>query len=778
MSVAIGHSHEPTRFRSRNRVALALGAVCLLALAARLVIVQVVRGDRYEKYAVIERVSKVRAQAPRGLIKAADGTVVARNIESHSVEILTHRVKPERIATIVDTLSYLLDLSDTERAELHTELHRPVDPRKRKPLLVRRDLVSSHCPYDSSPLELVGERPHRHCSACGRGFEPVPARKTCPFDQRRLVAAGKAWHCHACDRDFADADQCPYDGQAMRKQTHILQCPLCRRSYNDEVAVLRANGHRLPEVRVVADIQREYPFRYLASHVIGYVGYVNPKDVAPVLPFAPPRFGLTDRVGRSGLEAALDGALRGLDGEQVLVRRNEGEGPATDLDELVAALRPRPVTAGLNVRLTLDLELQRAVKVALKDVFAGAAVVIEPTTGHVLAMYAKPSFDPNALAGKRAPQSRPLADISAYAPLINKAIHGYPPASTYKVVAAIAGLEEGIVTAKTEQTCHGHYDFGGRRFHCHNRRGHGEVDLHDAVRASCDVYFYRVGEELGIDRLEAWARRLGFGEPTGIELRETIGRVPSLQWYKQHVPGGYYPGFALSTAVGQKDVLTSPLQLARVYAAIANGGWLPRTTVVAGFEDAQGKLVAPNRDPPRRLELRKTTLPLLQEMLYAVVNEPGGTAFGSQPALANMAGKTGTAQAPQRVRKDVAERLREDPAALARLSAWLQNDHAWFVGWAPYRSPDIVVAVLVEHGGSGGHNAAPIAKQIADAWFARHPPKAPPLPEPRRERKKKAETAPVDDSATEPAPGDAEHTPSLPEPAPEADSDDGAGEQP
>ncbi|MBM4344895.1 MAG: hypothetical protein FJ100_16125 [Deltaproteobacteria bacterium] len=778
MSVAIGQSHDPSRFRSRNRVGLVLGAVCLLALAARLVVVQVVRGDRYEKYAVIERVSKVRAQAPRGLIKAADGTVLARNIESHSVEILTHRVKPERIAPIVDHLGVLLDLSDTERADLLTELHKPVDPRKRKPLLVRRDLVSSHCPYDSSPLELVAERPHRHCSACGRGFEPVPARKTCPFDQRRLVATGKGWHCGACDRDFAEVDQCPYDGQALRRDSHILQCPLCRRSFNDEVAVLRANGHRLPEVRVVADIQREYPFRYLASHVIGYVGYVSPRDVAPLLPFGPPRFGLTDRVGRSGMEAALDSALRGLDGEQILVRRSEGEGPATDLDDLVAALRPRPVTAGLNVRLTLDLELQRAVKVALKDVFAGAAVVIDATTGHVLAMYAKPSFDPNALAGKRAPQARPLADISAYAPLLNKALHGYPPASTYKVVAAIAGLEEGLITPRSEHTCHGHYDYGGRRFHCHNRRGHGEVDLYDALRASCDVYFYRVGEELGIDRLEAWARKLGFGEPTGIEIREAVGRVPSLGWYKRHVPGGYYPGFALSTAVGQKDVLASPLQLARVYAAVANGGWLPHATVVAGFEDAQGKLVAPNREPPRRLELRKTTLPWIQDMLFAVVNEPGGTAFGNQPALAQMAGKTGTAQAPQRVRKDVAERLREDPAALQRLSAWLQNDHAWFIGWAPFRNPDIVVAVLVEHGGSGGHNAAPIARQIADAWFAKHPPKAPPVAVPKRERKKQPEAQPVDDSPDEAAPGDAESGPSLPDPDPQPEPGAGAEDAP
>lgn len=773
MAVALGNSHNPLRFRVRNRLGLVLCIVGVLALTARLALVQLVRGDRYQKYAAIERVTKVRAQAPRGFIKAADGTVLARNIESHSVEILTNRVKPERIGPIADQLRDLLNLTDTEHAALVNTLHKPVDPRKRRPLTVRRDLVSTHCPYDSSLLELVAEQRHGSCRVCGRGFERVPERKTCPFDQRRLAQTGKGWHCNSCDRDFADGDECPYDGSHLHITPHILQCPLCRRTFNDEVAVLRANAHRLPEIRVVADVQREYPFRFLASHVIGYVGYVGPRDVQPVLPFGPPSFGLTDRVGRAGLESALDAALRGIDGEQVMVRRSEGEAAARDLDEIVQAIGPRPVTAGLSVRLTLDMELQRTVKLAMKDVFSGAAVVIDARTGHVLAMYAKPSFDPNSLSGKRAPHSRPLGDISAYAPLLNKAIHGYPPASTYKVVAAIAGLEEGVITPKTEFACPGHYDFGGRRFHCHNRRGHGDTDVRKALKASCDVFFYHVGEQLGIDRLEAWARKLGFGEPTGVELRESVGRVPSLQWYKEHVPGGFYPGFALSTAVGQKDVLTTPLQMARVYAAIGNGGTLPAATVVLGLEDDKGQLVAPNRLPPRQLALKKSTLAVLQDALRSVVNEPGGTAFGNALTLTVMAGKTGTAQAPQRVRKDVAERLKEDPAALQRLAAWLLNDHAWFVGWAPFGNPDIVVAVLVEHGGSGGHNAAPIARQIADAWFARHPPTASAAAETKHEHKKKTEPSAATDGGDDDSPDEASPGDEAPATQPETDQQPG-----
>ena len=771
MALPLGNSHDPTRFRSHVRVALAVVALAVIALSARLALVQLVRGDRYQKYAVIERISRVRAQAPRGLIKASDGTVLARNIESHSLEVMTNRVKPERIQTLTQTLRELVDMTDGEYADLVAELTRPVDPRKRRPLTVRRDLVSTHCPYDSSPLELIAQQAHGFCTACGRHFEAVPTKHNCPFDQRRLQSIGEGWHCGACERDFHRGATCPYDGTTVRRDQHILQCPLCRRTFNDEVAVLRANQHRLQETRVIAEIQREYPFRYLASHVLGHMGFVSARDMEPLLPFGPARHGLNDRMGRAGLEMALDRPLRGLDGEQVLVKRSGAEEAAKDLEELVAAIKPRPVTAGANVQLTLNMDLQRAAKQAMKDVYSGAAVVIDPNTGHILAMYAKPSFDPNALSGKRAPQSRPLAEIAAYAPLLNKALHPFPPASTYKIVPAIAALEEGVVHTKTEFTCGGHYDFGGRRFHCHNRRGHGEVDIHDALRGSCDVYFYKVGEALGIDRLELWSRKLGFGEPTGVELRESIGRVPSREWYRKHVPGGYFPGFALSTAVGQKDVLSSPLQLARVYAALANGGELPTLSVVAGLEDSRGQLVAPNRLPTRKLEVRPATLRIIREALRAVVNEQGGTAYTARPNTVSMAGKTGTAQAAQRVRKELAERLKDDPAQLARLSAWLQNDHAWFAGWAPWHDPAIVVVVLIEHGGSGGHNAAPIAKQIVDAWFAKHP--APPEMEapPPRLRKKVDDAAPASEAPEEGSPQEPEHRPS--EPIPEA-----AGEQP
>jgi penicillin-binding protein 2 len=417
------------------------------------------------------------------------------------------------------------------------------------------------------------------------------------------------------------------------------------------------------------------------------------------------------------------------------------------------------------VRLTLDLELQRAAKVAMKDVYAGAVVVLDAHTGAVLAMYSKPSFDPNTMSGKRTPQAKTGSDVAAYAPLLNRAVHAFPPASTFKVVAAIAGLELGVIRQNSTWRCPGYYDFGGRRFHCHSKRGHGEVNVQQALRSSCDVFFYHLGEQLGVDRMAEYARKLGFGEPTGIEIHEAQDRLPTMQWYKEHVPGGYYPGYALSTAVGQKDVTATPLQMARVYAAIATGH-LPDAGLIAGLETQDGKLQAHPRGLGRDLEFKRSTLQLVRAALRSVVNEEGGTAYSAQPLHTTMAGKTGTAQAAQRPRKEALELLRGETAAINRLASWLQNDHAWFVGYAPADAPEIAVAVFIEHGGSGGHNAAPVGKAVVESWFTRHGPKVQPvetLPVARKAHLDKKEAPDDEDQTAEVPVHDPEAAPSVPD---------------
>jgi penicillin-binding protein 2 len=715
----LGSTHDRDAFAVRNRVAMAVIAAGVLLLGARLLLVQIVHGERYEQYAAIERIAKVRASAPRGLLLGSKGEVLARNIESHRLEILAHRVTPDRIAPIAATLRSLLDMTDAEIAGLLADLKAPIEPGRGKPIVVRRDLVSSHCPYDSHALELVGETPYGHCTTCGRSYEPPPKKASCPVDRRKLVPSGNGdgAHCPSCGREFSVAARCPYDDTPIHRGHHILRCPMCGRSFDDEVARLRSNLHLLPEARVRTEIQREYPYRYLASHLLGYMSRVNERDLRPFDEGGEPRFELDDRIGRTGLEKALDALLRGIDGEEVLVRRRGQEERGSDIDELLEAMAPRPTVPGLSAKLTLDLALQRDVKVAMAHVHSGAAVAIDARTGAVLALYSKPSFDPNAWSGRLTPERKAQIDASPFAPLMNKAVHPFPPASVYKVVAAAAALEEGVVTPTTTFYCPGYYEFGGRRFRCHKRSGHGDENLQSAIEHSCDVYFYKVGEQLGIDRLEAYGRRMGFGEQTGIEIREASGMVPTKAWYTRR-KGRYFPGFALSTAVGQKDVTATPLQVARVYAAIATGGVLPNVHVVDHF-DADGHAIAPiGRAKARDVGLRKGTLELIRAALLGVVESEAGTARKSRVEGLKMAGKTGTAEAAQRAPEGTPDDIEH----------WLQEDHAWFVGYAPADAPEIVVAVFVEHGGSGGHVAAPIVARIMGRWHQRRGGSAPEAP--------------------------------------------------
>lgn len=710
MQIQVGPSHDAERFRTRNQLAVAVILAGMLLLTARMLLVQVVRGDRYERYAAIERVRKARAPASRGLIRGRDGAVLARNTESHRLEILPARVEDDaRAEALVGTIDELLDLTTTERAGLLAELRRAREAGRHTPLVVRRGLVSTTCPSDSTPMDLIGKAAYRFCPTCGRTYEPVPADRACPADRRKLVATGngEGLKCPLGHREFHDGGRCPYDDTALRERTHSLRCPTTGQTFNDEVAILRANLFRLPEARIQTEIQREYPYRFLASHVLGYVGRVNRRDLRAFSPDGPPRYGLNDHVGRAGLERSIDALLRGVDGEQLIVRRAGRDEDGSDIAELLAALDPRPTVPGLTAQITLDLQLQRVAKVALAHVHSGAVVALDARDGAVLAMYSKPGYDPNVWSGRLTREAKARIDASPFAPMLNKAVTPFPPASVYKVVATAAALEEGLITPATEIHCPGHYEFGGRRFHCHKRSGHGPLDLVGAVAHSCDIYFYKLGEALGIDRLRTWALRMGFGQTTGIELRERFGRIPSRRWYEEGT--GYLPGFALSTAVGQKDVTATPLQVARVYAGIGRGGVLPTVHIVDHYF-AGGRKIRPMARPAEiDMGLQPSTVAVLQRALREVVSGEGGTARKSRPDNVTMAGKTGTAEAAQGAPDD----------APPEIKRWLLDNHAWFVGYAPEEDPEIVVAVFVEHGGSGGHIAAPVAKRVIDHWFRR-----------------------------------------------------------
>jgi penicillin-binding protein 2 len=349
----------------------------------------------------------------------------------------------------------------------------------------------------------------------------------------------------------------------------------------------------------------------------------------------------------------------------------------------------------MNLVLTLDLGLQQLVEAELAGQ-AGAIVVLDPRQGEILAMASQPSFDPNRFVTGMAVAdwTRLLKDPRN--PLQNRAIQvQYPPGSTYKIVMAVAGLEEGLITPKTTVHCTGVFPFGNRVFKDWKQGGHGIVNVHAALVQSCDVFFYWLGQRLGIDTMARYARGFGLGTPTGFEAHEKPGLVPSTAWKRAARGAPWYPGETISAAIGQGYNLVTPLQLANVISAVANGGTLYRPRIVKRLETPEGKVV--QEFTPERLgeiPARPETLRLVQQALWGVVHEPRGTGWRARLEGIGVAGKTGTVQVITHAPKGdrLPERFR---------------DHGWFVAYAPFDHPQLAVAILGEHGGRGARPMLP-----------------------------------------------------------------------
>lgn len=501
--------------------------------------------------------------------------------------------------------------------------------------------------------------------------------------------------------------RCPYDLSPMSFDSvgSRMVCSQCGRSFVDQKAVVQTHLHELPGFSLRSRTVRYYPAKGAAAHVVGFVNEVTPGDIER----SEGRLRAGDVVGRSGLERALDDALRGVPGEDVFVRSANGQRIRPgDLPEPFQGLESTPPIRGRDVTLTIDSALQKAAAEALKPFKSGAAVALDADTGEVLALVSEPSFDPGpVLVQGNGPVEKAE---SWYAPMMNKAVVAFPPGSTFKMITAIAALSEGLIGEDTESQCPGFYEFHGHRFNCFKRSGHGKIRLIRALAESCDTYFYELGDQLGIDNIAHYARDVfGLGERTGIEISDQAGTIPTERWYKRH-RFGFQPGFAINTSVGQGDVRVTPLQMARAYAALVNGGRLMRPHVVASVVDARtGQPVPVEPEVQRTLDLNEDFVSSVMAGLYGAVNFEGGTARSAILRELPFAGKTGTAQARE-IRKNV-------PGDVA---AWLLQDHAWFVGYGPAQRPRIVVAAFVEHGGFGGAVAAPVVRRVLEAYYAEH----------------------------------------------------------
>jgi penicillin-binding protein 2 len=463
----------------------------------------------------------------------------------------------------------------------------------------------------------------------------------------------------------------------------------------DDLARVESYQTELPGVFIQIQPKREYLYKSLACHDLGYLGEVSESQLKSGK-FANYKMG--DYLGKCGVELAWEKYLRGRRG----YRRIEVDAYGRELGQLDSVF-PTP---GDNIYLTLDRRMQQEAEACLEGQ-AGAIVALDPRNGQILAMASAPAFSPEAFERGLTPQEWQKINHDKTHPLENRALTGqYPPGSTFKIIMAVAGLEEKVISPHTVFYCNGAMPFGNHVFHCWKKGGHGAVELHRALVQSCDIYFYNVGLRLGIDRIAKWSRRFGLGSPTGLHLgREMPGLVASTAWKKARFHHPWQRGETLSVSIGQGYNLVTPIQMARVVAAIANGGIIYKPQLVEKVESPAGKILYQAKPQVEStLGASPATLETVRQALLGVVNEPGGTGHAARLPNIEVAGKTGTAQV-----------VALDPDRSKRKKDRQHEDHAWFVAYAPAADPPVAVAVLVEHGGHGGSAAAPLAKRLIAA---------------------------------------------------------------
>jgi penicillin-binding protein 2 len=493
------------------------------------------------------------------------------------------------------------------------------------------------------------------------------------------------------------------DGSALStqidkaRQAGLAQVRLKAQLSWEEMALVETYKAELPGVSIAIGSKREYTQPSLASHILGYLGEITDPQLKSG---RYPTYKMGDYLGRSGLEAAWEDVLRGQQGS----RRIEVDAYGRELGSLDQKL----AIPGANIQLTLDTRLQREAEDILQDK-VGAIVALNPQNGKVLALASSPTFSQDVFqpGGKPERWQKILEDKNH--PLINRTTKGqYPPGSTFKIVMAVAGLEEKVITPNTYIHCSGSLTVGNHEFGCWKKRGHGSVALHQALMQSCDVYFYEVGRRLGIERIDKWCKRFGLGSVSGLKLGgELPGLVGSPAWKRTRFKAPWTEGDTFNLSIGQGYNLATPLQVACMAATLANGGTLYQPQLVKKVETPAGEVLQRFQPIIRgRLDADPASLALVRKALVAVVKS--GTGRRAYLDDVDVAGKTGTSQVVSLEKEKAGKEVRRF------------RNHAWFVAYAPADEPEVVVSVIIEHGGQGGEVAAPLARRFLAVYFAHH----------------------------------------------------------
>jgi penicillin-binding protein 2 len=503
----------------------------------------------------------------------------------------------------------------------------------------------------------------------------------------RLLATVLGWD-EAAVRDIVNRHR---KEPSYRPITIVQDAPLA------QVAAVTARrlDFELPDVVVEQVPTRQYPEKF-AAHLFGYVGEVNDAQVSE-------EDGLKsgDIVGQAGIERVYNTQLMGEDGAKRVVVNSVGRE--------IRTLEEDQPKEGKRLQLTIDYDVQKAVEDAFKVVaFNGAAVVLDPSNGDVLAFTSVPAYDPNAFAAGIDRATWASLNSDDLKPLQDRAIQGrYSPGSTFKMAVALAALEEGIITPDFHAHCAGHANFYGRDFKCWKAGGHGSIDLRHAIEQSCDVYFYTVANMVGVDKINKWATLLGLGVKSGIDLpNEVQGLVPSTEWKREKMHEKWYAGETISVGIGQGQVSVTPISMAVYMATLANGGTRVTPHLLKAVDDGSGWKPVPPPPPQSKIDVDPEKLQAIRDGLWLVVNQ-GGTGGRARILGHDISGKTGSSQVISNQGRIAAGRTTKD-----------LRDNAWFVFFAPRDKPQVAGVIFLEHGIHGG-NAAAVAHHVIETFFAK-----------------------------------------------------------
>lgn len=691
-------------FSERKFVVLSLVPVAVfVVLVFRLFYLQVVRGDYYLSRSESNFIQERPISHSRGLIQDQTGVVLVDNRPSHDLYV-TFSLLPDITLTLRKMATFL----GYKRADIQEATARI---KSSKTPFVLKKLLDPQCHQLEAWLQ-VQHVPGVLLQNCEVIVDPVsfPNREAALSDLTTLLG-------------LAQEEMAIYWESAKKKAEGLGQYkPVLFIADLDFDAYARLEAAislgALPGLALFDSIRRRYVHGPLAAHALGYLNEISSAEL-----LKKPEYNQGQKIGRRGIELMYESVLRGEDGYEKVVVDAKGRrfSDAVERDWL-GEDRVEPSVPGKNLILSIDAELQKAAEKAFAGK-AGSVVALEVGTGFVLAMASFPSYDPNQIVARNNRKVFQALTKDPLKPWLNKAIQEhYAPGSTFKAVTAIAGFEHGLLKPKDHKYCNGLFHLGRASWRCFKRDGHGSIDVVEALKTSCDVFFYNMGYELGPDRLAETARLLGFGRKTGVELdMEIPGIIPDKAYYMKRL-GYYTPGLVVNSGIGQGDVTVTPLQLAVAYDAIVNGGTLYRPQLVREVKDVDNNLLE-KRQPAVVSHLKESAdnLVLVKEGLSHVM-EPGGTVNsllwrGDLPELSKwlresgvvVGGKTGTAQVV-RLSKSVKH---VDPGQVA----YLQRDHAWFAGFAPADKPEIVVVAMTEHGGFGGMVSAPVVAEVIKTWY-------------------------------------------------------------